>query len=94
MPRIFKIGGYLVYFWSNENSPLEPVHVHVSKGIPSEGTTKTEQEDVQSGLNGARAALIAIMAVGAFFRWWKIGWKYGRVEVQIDYGDCERYSIC
>ena len=27
---------------------------------------KTEQEDVQSGLNGARAALIAIMAVGAF----------------------------
>lgn len=40
MPRIFKIGGYLVYFWSNENSPLEPVHVHVSKGIPSEGTTK------------------------------------------------------
>ena len=40
MPRIFKIGGYLVYFWSNENSPLEPVHVHVSKGIPSEGTAK------------------------------------------------------
>ena len=28
---------------------------------------KTEQEDVQSGLNRARAALIAIMAVGAFF---------------------------
>ena len=27
---------------------------------------KTEQEDVQSGLNRARAALIAIMAVGAF----------------------------
>ena len=40
MPRIFKIGGYLVYFWSNENSPLEPVHVHVCKGTPSEGTTK------------------------------------------------------
>ena len=40
MPRIFKIGGYLVYFWYNENSPLEAVHVHVSKGIPSEGTTK------------------------------------------------------
>ncbi len=40
MPRIFKISGYLVYFWSNENSPLEPVHVHVSKGFPSEGTAK------------------------------------------------------
>ena len=32
-----------------------------------EGKGKTEQEDVQSGLNGTRAALIAIMAVGVFF---------------------------
>ena len=44
---------------------------------------KTEQKNVQSGLNRERAALIAIMAVSVFFRWWKIGWKYGRVEVQI-----------
>ena len=28
------------------------------------------------------AAPIAIMAVGAFYRWWKRGWKYGRVEVR------------
>ena len=40
MPRIFKIGSYLVYFWSNENDPLEPVHVHVSKGYPDEHSTK------------------------------------------------------
>lgn len=40
MPRIFKIGGYLVFFWSNENDPLEPIHVHVCKGYPSENTTK------------------------------------------------------
>lgn len=40
MPRIFKIGAYLIYFWSNENDPLEPVHVHVSKGNPSEISTK------------------------------------------------------
>ena len=39
MPRIFKIGSYLVYFWSNENDPLEPVHVHVSEGEPSERAT-------------------------------------------------------
>lgn len=40
MPRIFKIGSYWVYFWSNENDPLEPVHVHVSKGSPSANATK------------------------------------------------------
>ena len=40
MPLIFKIGNYLVYFWSNENDPLEPIHVHVTEGIPSEKGTK------------------------------------------------------
>ena len=44
---------------------------------------KTEQEDVQSGLNGARAALIAIMAVGAFFVRWYNGAKDGRVKGRI-----------
>ena len=40
MPQIFKIGSYLIYFWSNENDPLEPTHVHVSKGVPRENSTK------------------------------------------------------
>ncbi|MCD7750368.1 MAG: DUF4160 domain-containing protein [Lachnospiraceae bacterium] len=40
MPQVFKIGGYWVYFWTNENKPLEPVHVHVSKGNPSANATK------------------------------------------------------
>ena len=40
MPRIFKIGGYLVYFWSNENSPLEPVHVHITEGKAGPNATK------------------------------------------------------
>ncbi|MCD8238775.1 MAG: DUF4160 domain-containing protein [Clostridiales bacterium] len=40
MPQIFKIGSYWIYFWSNENEPLEPVHVHVSEGSPSENATK------------------------------------------------------
>ncbi len=38
MPSLFRIGGYLVYFWSNEN--FEPIHVHVCKGKPSPNTTK------------------------------------------------------
>lgn len=40
MPQVFKIGGYLVYFWVNENDPLEPVHVHVSEGKPARNSTK------------------------------------------------------
>lgn len=27
MPQVFKIGSYLVYFWSNESKPLEPIQV-------------------------------------------------------------------
>lgn len=40
MPQVFKIGGYWVYFWANENDPLEPVHVHVCEGKPQAGATK------------------------------------------------------
>ena len=40
MPQVFKIGPYWVYFWANENKPLEPVHVHVSQGAPSSTSTK------------------------------------------------------
>jgi len=40
MPQVFKVGSYLIYFWANENDPLEPIHVHVSQGTPSENATK------------------------------------------------------
>ncbi len=40
MPQIFKIGSYIVYFWSNENEPLEPIHVHIAKGRASSNATK------------------------------------------------------
>ena len=32
--------GYVIFFWSNENNPLEPVHVHVAKGVPGPNATK------------------------------------------------------
>ena len=32
MPQVFKVGSYWVYFWANENEPLEPIHVHVAQG--------------------------------------------------------------
>ena len=31
MPQIFKFGGYIIFFWSNENKPTEPIHVHIAK---------------------------------------------------------------
>lgn len=40
MPQIFRIGSYWVYFWANENEPLEPIHVHVSCGKPNSNSTK------------------------------------------------------
>lgn len=35
MPQELKIGSYSVYFWFNENDPLEPIHVHISEGSTS-----------------------------------------------------------
>ncbi len=40
MPQIFKIGGYIIYFWINEGMPLEPIHVHVAEGRPIASGTK------------------------------------------------------
>ena len=40
MPQIFRIGSYIVYFWSNENDPLEPVHIHVAMVKPTKNATK------------------------------------------------------
>ena len=38
MPSLFKIGNYIVFFWSNENN--EPIHVHITEGKPHSNATK------------------------------------------------------
>lgn len=38
MPSLFRVGSYLVYFWSNENN--EPIHVHIAQGKPAANATK------------------------------------------------------
>lgn len=38
MPKLFQIGEYIIFFWSNENG--EPIHVHIAKGKPSASATK------------------------------------------------------
>lgn len=40
MPQILRIGPYTIYFWSNENDPLEPIHVHIAEGRASANATK------------------------------------------------------
>ena len=40
MPQVFRMGSYWIYFWTNENDPLEPVHVHVAEGSPTANATK------------------------------------------------------
>ncbi len=36
MPVLFRSGSLVIYYWSNEGIPTEPVHVHISyNGEPS-----------------------------------------------------------
>ena len=38
MPSLFRIGPYLIFFWTGESG--EPVHVHVAVKRPSKDSTK------------------------------------------------------
>lgn len=38
VPSLFRIGGYPVFFWSNENG--EPIHVLIIKGKPLPNSTR------------------------------------------------------
>lgn len=40
IPDINEYRGYHIFFWSNENKPLEPIHIHICKGKPSKNATK------------------------------------------------------
>ncbi|MBW3092274.1 DUF4160 domain-containing protein [Bifidobacterium sp. 82T10] len=38
MPGLYRIHGFLIYFWANESG--EPVHVHVARGRQSPNAAK------------------------------------------------------
>ncbi len=40
MPQLYKIGPYIIFFWSNKNMPLEPIHVHIAEGKANANATK------------------------------------------------------
>lgn len=38
MPTVINFRGYYIFFWANEGN--EPVHIHVSKGRPTQNSPK------------------------------------------------------
>jgi len=38
VPSLFRVGKYIIFFWSNENN--EPIHVHIGEGRPTSNATK------------------------------------------------------
>jgi hypothetical protein len=38
LPKLFRVGQYIIFFWSNEND--EPIHVHIAIAKPSPNATK------------------------------------------------------
>ena len=40
MPQIFRVSGYLVFLWTHEGDPLEPIHFHITDGVLSANCTK------------------------------------------------------
>ena len=40
MPQVFKVSGYLIFFWTNEGDPLEPIHFHITDSEPTANCTK------------------------------------------------------
>ena len=38
MPGLYRISGFLIYFWANESN--EPIHVHVARGKQSPSAAK------------------------------------------------------
>jgi hypothetical protein len=38
LPKLFRVGPYTIFFWSNEND--EPIHVHAAIGVPYANSTK------------------------------------------------------
>jgi hypothetical protein len=38
LPKLFEIGRYIIFFWSNEVG--EPIHIHIAEHNPSANATK------------------------------------------------------
>ena len=68
MPQVFRIGPYLIYFWTNENNPSEPVHVHVAEGKPGANATKIWITSAGKALGGNNNSQIPPKVLGNIVR--------------------------
>lgn len=44
MPKLFRHGSMILYFWSNESKPTEPIHVHISYKTQTPDADKMAEE--------------------------------------------------
>lgn len=69
MPTIFKLNGYVLFFWLNETG--EPVHIHVALGRPSKHATKfwlTSSGGCMLASNGSHLPAKSINTLERFIR--------------------------
>ena len=45
MPKYRDLFGYIIYYWSNEGKPLEPIHFHIAKNLGGHATKVWIRQD-------------------------------------------------
>ena len=71
MPSLFRLFGYVIFFWSNEGAPLEPVHVHVAKGVPNASATKIWITEAGGCIVANNNSKIPARTMSAIVMFWK-----------------------
>ena len=69
MPGLYRINGFLIYFWANESG--EPIHVHVAKGRQSPNAVKfwiLENGDVLADRNTTGMTVKELRGITDFLR--------------------------
>lgn len=74
MPIVFRAFGIRFFFYSNEGSPLEPIHIHANRGsaeakvwiepdvsvASSNGFSSGELRDILDAVRGRRALIVSV----------------------------------
>ncbi len=58
MPKCFSLLGYVIFFWSNEGVPLEPIHIRVAKSLSQNATKIWILSDGSALLDGKNPSRI------------------------------------
>lgn len=91
MPQLLRIGPYIIYFWSNENMPLEPVHVHIAEGRASANATKLWITSTGKVIKSNNNSNIPDRVLGRIIRVVESNSKYIIDEWKKHFGEIEFY---